>query len=1142
MAKFSEEKITQALRYCRDPQARRRGQLFLRALRLGNVAQACREYGVSPQWYRYWWRRFREAGFRREGLQTRSRRPKRSPRKIPPKVEAWIADYRRRFGHSGAKIRLLLEREKKVRLSLPTVYRALRRLGVIRKGERSFREEGAPRRPRRKRAAPRGAEQKPPAKIDGRYRVLDFLGSGGGGKVYLVEDERSGQQRALKLLEGGREADPGLVALLENEFSSLASLRHPNLAEVFDLGTLREGIYFTSEYVPGSDFLTAARRADLNTVFRLIVQVLAALDFLHRRGILHLDLKPSNILVSDPDRSGALRVKLIDFGGSEWRRRGQAEAGETMGTPPFVAPELLMDRPAGPAADLYALGMVLHQVFYGRFPFRATDPLAMMQEQVYEEPLRLRELPPALPESFAELLAKLVARDPADRYASAQEVLAALNRFLGEDFSLRPARVPAEILRESDFLFHEGLVRDLTQRLQEGGPKLLLLSGGAGFGKTHLVTRVKEQLQLRRVFPRVLSTWEDCQAYLRSPRSKTMPLLIDWQGTEPEALGGLLQQLDECGVAALVTTRRRPVPEWIAQAWLEIPPLDAERLRRFFAAEIAGFPVAETGHPLLQVGQGSPRHLQEVLEALQEEGALDWTELGWTWREAAKLDYSSLLSKQQVRWRERREHCLKILTMAPLGLEAQVLAGLLGTEAGVLEVRLEAWEREGALHRRRRGGHTLYYRKSPGRSQPQAEGRLDWPSWVEEWKQRYAAGQFEAVARWAESFRNQAKREDIPSVAALWLARHCAAAGQGERALSFLEANAAPPGDEGLYFEVLGRARFLVGALDAAERALQEAANYFATRQDEAGLSRVANLRGSLAKKRADFSGAAQRFEEAIAKAHAAGDYYLAGLAEMNLGLLRQERGEFREAREAYEAASRSAERAEHPLLSGRLLQNRLNLAFAMGRSREAEGLCHELSRLAWEHRFPDLQAAALQYLSLLAGQQGHQGLRLSYLNRALHLLRSRDPSPAYVQALFNRAYFFWEQGNYTPAELEAGQALHLAQALALPLLSAWSQLLLGKILRDRPRPDFNAAGRLLNRAHHALHRLQNRQLLWEVAFERGLLAKKRGESAEARRFFEAARRDLEALLAALPEAERKSYLRDRKLEMIERQLQELDS
>ncbi len=1132
--------ILKVLRSARDPQLRARARLLLRALELGSPAQACREAGISPQLYQYWWRRFRDSGFRREGLRTRSRRPKRSPKKIPAHVERWIEAYRRELRCSGEKIRLLLEQERQVRISLPTVYRVLARSGSLapRRAGRAGGAAAAPRRERTagKRAAPPADAKAPPLprKIAGRYRLLRRLGSGGGGVVYLVEDEaEGGARRALKWVEAARGADPGLAALLENEFAALAGLEHPNLARVYDLGVVPGGLYFTSDYIPGRDLLAVAREADLNHLFQLILQVLGALDYLHGKGILHLDLKPANILVADPEGAEPPRVKLIDFGGAEWRRRGRAEAGETMGTPPYVAPELLLERVPSPAADLYALGMLLHQVFYGAFPLRNRDPLLMMQEQIYEEPLPLEPLPPALPESFGALLRRMVARDPRARFASAREVLAAMNESLGEDFSLSPPALPQGILAESRYDFCADRIQDLAEHFSGAEPGVIVLSGAAGSGKSRLIARVKEVLQLRRVFPVFVAEAAQLDTALRRAARAKAPLFLDLH-PQAEDLPALLERLDEARVPVLLATRRSFSLELLARRWIELKPWTREQVLNFLKAEIRDFPDGDSAAALAELGTGGPARLETLLQALQEAGALQWGDGGWAWRPEAEPNPARLLADHAARWGERRARAAEVLRALPPGLDAETLAGLLDVETAWLVPHLEAWAEEGLL-KRRWVKHILRYALAVGGAAEEARPALeDWGRIEAELARLYEAGHFEAGARWADQVRAEAR--ELPAVAALRCARLYVAAGEAERALETLPVEVAAA-NRGLAREIRARAEWMRGDLEAAERALREAEAEYLARSDLAGRSRAANLRGSIAKKRADFSAAADAFTQAIAQAELAADPYLKGLAQMNLALLQQEQGDFRGAAERFAAAEASAERAGHPWLSGRLLQNWINLLFYMGRAAEAETRCYALLRLAIGHRYLELQAAAHNFLALLAGQRGRRELQETQLNLALHLLRPRGLWLPYAQTLLNRAFFYWEQGRSTAAELDAGYALDLAKRLRHPHFTAWAQLLLGRILRDRPRPDLAQASAYLNRAHQGIHRLNNRPLLWEVAFDRGLVAKRLGETEAARAFFEAALRDLEGLLAELPDFARQSYLRDRKLEKIRAEL-----
>src|SRR4030095_557134 len=233
--------------------------------------------------------------------------------------------------------------------------------------------------------------KKPPRQnlIAKRYALEKELGRGGGGVVHLVRDRNlKNQKMALKVVPLENLQDPILSAALKNEFATLTLLHHPHLARVHDFGATEHEVYVSSEGVGGEDIVTAAEKTDLNTVFKLCVQILRAVDFLHRRGVLHLDLKPQEILVTTPDKTGELTVKLIDFGLSQWKSGGEEGAGDFFGTPPYSAPEILMGEKPSPLSDLYSLGMIFHQIFAGRFPFATQDPLAILQQQIYAQPTR----------------------------------------------------------------------------------------------------------------------------------------------------------------------------------------------------------------------------------------------------------------------------------------------------------------------------------------------------------------------------------------------------------------------------------------------------------------------------------------------------------------------------------------------------------------------------------------------------------------------------------------------------------------------------------------------------------------------------------------------------------------------------------
>src|SRR5262249_54028232 len=161
--------------------------------------------------------------------------------------------------------------------------------------------------------------------------------------------------------------------------------------------------------------------------------------------------KPENILVASPGKGADGCAKIIDFGLMQWDRRGMSSHADFRGTPPYAAPEVILGRAASPASDLYSLGMLLHRVFARRFPFPSQEPAEILQLQIYGNPERIKTLPAALPDSFSELLHRMVAREPHERFASASEFLREINASLEERFSLRSPTAPAKILEESDY-------------------------------------------------------------------------------------------------------------------------------------------------------------------------------------------------------------------------------------------------------------------------------------------------------------------------------------------------------------------------------------------------------------------------------------------------------------------------------------------------------------------------------------------------------------------------------------------------------------------------------------------------------------------------------------------------------------------
>src|SRR5215207_10130539 len=258
--------------------------------------------------------------------------------------------------------------------------------------------------------------------LDDRYDVVRPLGSGGMGEVYLARDRVLGRDVALKVLRKQYAGDDEFAERFKREAMSVASLSHPHIVQVYDRGKTEEGAsYIAMEYVPGGTLkerisregsLEAADAAGLGA------QVAEALGAAHDRGMVHRDIKPQNVLLAG--RGGA---KVADFGIA---RAGSSATisrmGSVMGTAGYMSPEQALGKPATPKSDLYSLGVVLYEALTGELPYTADNPIAVSMKHV-NDPLRPPiELNPRIPRGMNALVTKLLAKDPEDRYADADEL------------------------------------------------------------------------------------------------------------------------------------------------------------------------------------------------------------------------------------------------------------------------------------------------------------------------------------------------------------------------------------------------------------------------------------------------------------------------------------------------------------------------------------------------------------------------------------------------------------------------------------------------------------------------------------------------------------------------------------------------
>jgi eukaryotic-like serine/threonine-protein kinase len=285
--------------------------------------------------------------------------------------------------------------------------------------------------------------------IDGRYRVLRRLGSGGMADVYLVEDQQLGRRVALKLLYHRLAEDEQFVERFRREASSAASLQHPNIVGIFDRGEWDGTYYIAMEYVEGrtlKDIVRERGPAPPDAAADVVLQILRAARFAHQRGVVHRDIKPQNVLI---DEEG--RIKVADFGIARAGASDMTETGSVMGTAQYLSPEQAQGRPVDARSDLYSIGIVLYEMLTGRVPFDAESPVTVALKQVSEAPMLPREIDPAIPPALEGVVLRALEKDPAHRFANADEFIEALHRArLTPDEVIVTAPAPMEEILEEE--------------------------------------------------------------------------------------------------------------------------------------------------------------------------------------------------------------------------------------------------------------------------------------------------------------------------------------------------------------------------------------------------------------------------------------------------------------------------------------------------------------------------------------------------------------------------------------------------------------------------------------------------------------------------------------------------------------------
>ncbi len=285
----------------------------------------------------------------------------------------------------------------------------------------------------------------------GHYRILEKIGEGGMGEVYVAEDTKLKRQVALKLLPEAMAADAERLQRFQREAEAIAALNHPNIVTIFSVEEDQGHHFLTMELVKGVDLADKipAQGMNLEQIFGVAIPVAEALAAAHEQGVVHRDLKPANIMVGDGDR-----VKILDFGlaklaagmvgeGSTTQMATDSitQEGRILGTVSYMSPEQAEGKPIDGRSDIFSLGVVLYQMATGEQPFKGDTNLSTLSSILKDDPDSVTELRTNLPRHLGRIITHCLEKDPKRRYQSAQDVVNELTALEGE---IASGKTPSE--------------------------------------------------------------------------------------------------------------------------------------------------------------------------------------------------------------------------------------------------------------------------------------------------------------------------------------------------------------------------------------------------------------------------------------------------------------------------------------------------------------------------------------------------------------------------------------------------------------------------------------------------------------------------------------------------------------------------
>ncbi|MBN1935990.1 MAG: protein kinase [Anaerolineae bacterium] len=252
--------------------------------------------------------------------------------------------------------------------------------------------------------------------LNNRYQLLSLEGEGGMASVYKAHDLKLKRTVAVKVLRAGEEANEAF----QREAQAAAGIPHPNIVAVYDIGQDGDAAYIVMEYVQGptlQEVIHAEAPFYVGRALDIAAQICTAVEFIHHQGIIHCDLKPLNILILADGQ-----VKITDFGIAQRLETGALHGGKSWGTPHYAAPEVISGKPISPAADVYAIGIILYEMLTGKRPFNGPTAAEIARQHVLNAPPPVEQVNPRIPRYVRQVLDRALDKDPDKRYRTAGQM------------------------------------------------------------------------------------------------------------------------------------------------------------------------------------------------------------------------------------------------------------------------------------------------------------------------------------------------------------------------------------------------------------------------------------------------------------------------------------------------------------------------------------------------------------------------------------------------------------------------------------------------------------------------------------------------------------------------------------------------